>query len=210
MKAEPAACPSKMLCPRGGHHKTARAKPRGKQPAAGGGAGPGSGVTDVALQGHRCPPSRPLQKALRSGISFLLLCALPRYLHSGSSLSATGLLQTLPSRWSHCLQPTPLPGLLAGSQAAQGKMPEDELRVPHPHRACFSAWCHRPLRCSGPNLVLRLLMPSCRPLRCRQRQAPRALRPSVSPVCLLLPLRPVWEGALDRLFPTETPVSGNS
>lgn len=50
-------------------------------------------------------------------------------------------------------------------------MPEDELRVPHPHRACFSAWSHRPLRCSGPNLVLRLLMPSCRPLRCRQQQA---------------------------------------
>lgn len=84
-------------------------------------------------------------------------------------------------------------------------MPEDELRVPHPHRACFSAWSHHPLRCSGPNLVLRLLMPSCRPLRCRQQQAPLALRPSVSPVCLLLPLRPAWEGALDGCTASSPP-----
>lgn len=41
MKAELAACPSKMPCPC--HHKAAREKPRGKQLAAGAGAGSGRG-----------------------------------------------------------------------------------------------------------------------------------------------------------------------
>lgn len=43
MKAELAACPSKMPCFSGGHHKTAREKPRGKQLEAGAGAGSGRG-----------------------------------------------------------------------------------------------------------------------------------------------------------------------
>lgn len=78
MKAEPAACPSKMLCPRGGHHKTARAKPRGKQPAAGGeGQGQEAGsltwpckATDAL---HLAPCRRPSGVAFPSSSSALFL-----------------------------------------------------------------------------------------------------------------------------------------
>lgn len=82
MKAEPAACPSKMLCPRGGHHKTARAKPRGKQSAAGGGQGQEAGsltwpckATDAL---HLAPCRRPSGVAFPSSSSALLLGAFTR------------------------------------------------------------------------------------------------------------------------------------
>lgn len=167
MKAELAACPSKMRCPTGGHHKTAREKPRGRQLAVGRGwlrEGQGQEVGSLTWSSSR-PPMPSISPPARGPQEWHFL---PPPLHSSSvpllgelPVSHGVTLQKLPSRWSYCLQPTPLPCVLAGSQASQGKMPEDELGVPHPRRACFSTWFHRPLRCSGPNLVPILL---CVPL----------------------------------------------